>query len=56
MSYEVISVEMEQEFKDCPVCGYTDGFHSMFKKDGQETKWMFICPSCHSVFDLGLKV
>jgi hypothetical protein len=26
----------------------------MFKNDGDKTRWLFICPSCHSVFDIGL--
>jgi hypothetical protein len=28
----------------------------MFKRDGDITHWLFICPSCHTVFDIGLKV
>lgn len=56
MNYEVKTVEMGKEFKVCPVCNYEDGFHSMFKKDGKVTKWLFICPSCHTVFDIGLTV
>ena len=56
MNYEVKSIKMKDEFKDCPECGYKDGFHSMFKKDGSTTKWLFICPSCHSVFDIGFTV
>ena len=54
MDYEVKSVKMEEEFKVCPSCGYKDGFHSMFKQEGDITKWLFICPSCHMVFDIGL--
>ena len=54
MNYEVKKIEMGNEFKVCPVCKYEDGFHSMFKKDGKAAKWLFICPSCHSVFDIGL--
>jgi transposase-like protein len=54
MDYEVKSVRMEEEFKVCPSCGYKDGFHSMFKQEGDITKWLFICPSCHMVFDIGL--
>jgi len=54
MDYEVKEVEMEGEFKVCPACGYKDGFHSMFKKDHDITKWFFICPACHDVFDIGL--
>ena len=56
MTYEVKMVETGDDFKVCPVCGYEDGFHSMFKKDGEATKWLFICPSCHNVFDIGLTV
>jgi len=56
MDYEVIKVEMKNEFKDCPACGYKDGFHSMFKKEGGITKWLFICPACHVVFDVGYTV
>lgn len=55
MEYEVKKVRMDREFKICPECGYKDGFHSMFKKDDEITRWLFICPSCHSVFDIGLK-
>ena len=56
MAYEVQKIEMKDEFKVCPSCGYKDGFHSMFKKEGDVTKWLFICPSCHIVFDIGFKV
>ncbi|MEE4353611.1 MAG: hypothetical protein V2J25_12145 [Desulfatiglans sp.] len=56
MDYETTHVELTDEFKICPSCGYEDGFHSMFKRDGDITHWLFICPSCHTVFDIGLKV
>lgn len=56
MSYEIKKMKMEDEFKVCPSCGYRDGFHSMFKREGGVTKWFFICPSCHEVFDIGLTV
>ncbi len=54
MDYKINDVKMEEEFKICPSCGYTDGFHSMFKKEEDITKWLLICPSCHNVFDIGL--
>ncbi len=44
---------MENEFKVCPSCGYEDGFHTMLKKEEDVTKWLFICPACHNVFDVG---
>jgi transposase-like protein len=56
MDYEIKNVKMEDEFKVCPYCEYRDGFHSMFKKVGDVTKWLFICPSCHEVFDIGYTV
>jgi uncharacterized Zn finger protein len=49
----IIKITMENEFKVCPSCGYKDGFHSMLKKEGDITKWLFICPSCHNIFDIG---
>jgi hypothetical protein len=56
MDYEVHQVDAGDEFKVCPECGYKDGFHTMFKKEGEDTKWLFICPSCHQVFDIGCMV
>ncbi len=49
-------VEMDDEFRVCPICGYTDGFHSMFKKADDRIKWLFICPVCHEIFDVGFTV
>jgi len=46
-------VTLENEFKICPICGYKDGFHTMLKKETKKTKWLFICPSCHEIFDVG---
>lgn len=56
MAYEITKLTMEDEFKICPICGYKDGFHSMFKKDEKSLKWLFICPACHNVFDIGQTV
>jgi hypothetical protein len=56
MSYQVKKIKIKDEFKICPVCGYKDAFHSMFKKEGTVTKWFFICPNCHTVFDIGFTV
>ena len=56
MDYEVKNVKMDTEFKVCPTCGYKDGFHSMFNTEDDITRWLFICPSCHDVFDIGFTV
>lgn len=53
MDYMIQEVQVEEEFKVCPSCGYEDGFHSMFKKEGDQLNWLFICPACHAVFDIG---
>jgi hypothetical protein len=56
MADEIKKVEMETEFRICPTCGYGDGFHSMLKKEGEITRWLFICPACHDIFDIGCTV
>jgi uncharacterized Zn finger protein len=53
MDYKIEHVTVEEEFKICPSCGYKDGFHSMLRKEQESYKWLFICPSCHVVFDVG---
>lgn len=53
MEYKIVQVKIEDTFKICPICGYEDGFHTMLKKEKNITKWLFICPSCHAVFDTG---
>ena len=56
MDSEVRKVAMDEEFRICPDCGYRDGFHSMFRKEEGVTKWLFICPACHKVYDIGFTV
>jgi hypothetical protein len=56
MDQDIMKIDPHQTFKDCPVCNYSDGFHSMFQKTDDKTKWLFICPACHRIFDLGFTV
>ena len=56
MENKAIPVEMKDEFRICPACGYEDGFHSVFRKTGDATRWLFICPACHKLFDIGFTV
>lgn len=56
MNYTVHQMNVGEEFKVCPQCGYRDGFHSMFRKEGDAMRWLFICPWCHQVFDVGFTV
>jgi hypothetical protein len=55
---EVRSADLGAEFRVCPECGYEDGFHNMFSRTGEPgvLKWCFICPNCHSRWDVGLTV
>lgn len=53
MDHKINSVQFKDEFKACPICGYKDGFHTMLKQDKENIKWLFICPSCHEIFDIG---
>jgi transposase-like protein len=56
MDQDIMKIDMDQTFKDCPVCNDSDRFHAMFQTTGDRTKWLFICPACHRIFDLGFTV
>ena len=56
MDSKIMKVTLGDEFKICPACGYEDGFHSMFKREKGILRWVFICPACHQVFDIGQTV
>ncbi len=56
MDQDIMKIDLHKTFKDCLVCNYSDGFHSMFQETGDKTKWLFICPACHRIFDLGFTV
>lgn len=54
MDRDVETIEMTDEFRICPACGYRDGFHSLFCTQDGTTRWLLVCPSCHKIFDIGL--
>lgn len=56
MADKIHSIKIQDEFRICPICGYKDGFHTMLKQDKEHMKWLFICPSCHGLFDIGYTV
>lgn len=56
MEEKIHSVEFEEEFRVCPECGYSDGFHTILRKGKDSVKWLFICPACHKIFDIGCKI
>ncbi len=53
MTKKINVIEFEDEFRICPQCGYGDGFHNMLKRENEGIKWLFICPACHAIFDVG---
>ena len=61
MAQDVEKVVVEEVFKECPKCGYKDGFHIMLErmKTDPEDKMLsikMICPSCRQIYDAGLKL
>lgn len=56
MEESIKRVKLEGEFRTCPSCGYREGFHSMFRQEGKIIRWLFICPACQDVFDIGFTV
>lgn len=58
MTKNIHTIAFEDTFRTCPICGYNDGFHTMLQRDKAEdlVRWLFICPSCHEIFDIGQTV
>jgi ssDNA-binding Zn-finger/Zn-ribbon topoisomerase 1 len=52
--YGVTRGGVMDEFRVCPTCEYTRGFHASFRKDPEGVRIVFICPECGSSFDLGI--
>jgi len=52
-------IEVCNTLTQCPQCGYRNGFHVGLQRvepNGSARKYavQFICPSCSTVFDIGL--
>ena len=56
MADKIHKLTIDDEFRVCPLCGYKDGFHTFLKKELEATRWLFVCPSYHAVFDVGYTV
>lgn len=55
MAEKIHTYEFVDEIRVCPLCGYKDGFHTMFKRNGNNVQWLLICSSCHEIFDFDLQ-
>jgi len=52
---DIEQVEVKDEFRTCPSCGYKDGFHVSFvPKETGKLKLVLICPSCSARYDIGM--
>ncbi|MFW6162192.1 MAG: hypothetical protein ACODAJ_05440 [Planctomycetota bacterium] len=58
---EPAQVGVPDQLRECPDCGYQNGFHLALKRlepsSGEHTLAVqLICPSCSSLFDIGLRM
>lgn len=55
VSNQIRKVEVADEFRVCPACGYEFGFHCSFiaQGKGKPLKVVFICPNCGARYDVG---
>ncbi|NYT01844.1 MAG: hypothetical protein GKC10_03680 [Methanosarcinales archaeon] len=50
---DITRVEIGDEFRTCPHCGYDLGFHVSFLREGKRHRIVLICPNCGSRYDPG---
>ncbi len=49
-------VELADEFRICPACGYELGFHSSFLRCEEGYRIILICPDCGARYDVGWRM
>jgi predicted RNA-binding Zn-ribbon protein involved in translation (DUF1610 family) len=54
-SRDIVKVDLAEEFRICPQCGYELGFHSSFLQAEEGYRIIFICPECGARYDVGWK-
>ena len=54
ISKDIKDIEVQQEFRECPACGYQRAFHISFLRQGSEEllRLVLICPSCGARYDI----
>jgi uncharacterized protein with PIN domain len=55
-SEEIVKVELAEEFRICPKCGYELGFHSSFQRAERGYRIILICPECRARYDVGWRM
>ena len=59
MTTHVRKMDVQRQLKNCPACGYTEGFHVMLARSDEKAKrfrLLLICPMCAVICDAGLHV
>lgn len=52
MVKEISKIEIENELRICPSCGYELGFHVSFLREKEKLRIILICPNCGARFDI----
>jgi hypothetical protein len=54
VSEKVTTVEVKDEFRVCPSCGYQRGFHVSFQPEGnaKSLRLVLICPNCGARYEI----
>jgi uncharacterized protein with PIN domain len=55
-SLEITKIELAEEFRICPQCGYELGFHSSFLQSVEGYRIILICPECGARYDVGWRM
>lgn len=53
---EEIRINLNEEFRVCPQCGYELGFHSSFLRSEEGYRIILICPNCGARYDVGWRM
>jgi transcription elongation factor Elf1 len=55
-SEKIKNIDLDQEFRICPQCGYELGFHCSFLREKDKIRIILICPECGVRYDMGWKM
>jgi uncharacterized protein (UPF0212 family) len=51
-----VKIDLGEEFRVCPQCGYELGFHSSFLRAEEGYRIILICPECGARYDVGWRM